>query len=758
MDSKELAKKSSKAIADGHPTTKKSESSFWAWTQSGLQALWLTLALFLALSLMTFSSQDAAWSTDNVLTTPVHNTLGTIGAYTADILYYFFGISAWWISFYLFFHAVQSILKNRFPRLSFSFSLSILGLILILLFSPLCELSFFTHKLSHTLPMGAGGLTAHFLYPLLHRWLPYLVLDLISVALVITAFLLMVQSAVWLLYKGIGTFFSYLGQKVFEKPLDENERTRQKLKTISAHPVKEIRSASSNRLKILQKKGVEDKSQVQENIPTSPLPSSSQEKPFLNLIKNVWVRASSPSKEAQHELLSHAHTLEQIFNHFQIANRLEEGFIGPRFINYHLKLNLSNVNEAFASALSALPQNLPTPKLWFKEKSPVQADYAILVKRRTQERVSFMRLLGSKEFVETNQDLVIVLGRSIERKALYAILPEMPNLLIAGQDPKEVNGALITALSSLVARNVSQQLRLLCFSSDPKGFEKNAHLPQLLCPPLHQAKDLIHMLRWLQEERQKRALILTENNYPDIKTLNIQINILKEKGIALPNPLSPNLDEPQALTLFPTLVIFLEQPSLLNKEDYENIKSLLLDLAQKGAKVGLHLIWGESQFDLGQKDRHLKEAFPARLLFTLSDSWQSRWLLGQPGAEKLEGQGDAFFTSAYSRSPVRLQAADLSLNEYQNLVHDFQQENPLPISHYSLEKRKSQTEMHSELYKAAVNYVLESQKTSVSALQRQLHIGYNLAHNFLESMEREGLLQKAHIGAARTLKKHSFTE
>ena len=123
-----------------------------------------------------------------------------------------------------------------------------------------------------------------------------------------------------------------------------------------------------------------------------------------------------------------------------------------------------------------------------------------------------MRLLGSKEFVETNQDLVIVLGRSIERKALYAILPEMPNLLIAGQDPKEVNGALITALSSLVARNVSQQLRLLCFSSDPKGFEKNAHLPQLLCPPLHQAKDLIHMLRWLQEERQKRALILTENN------------------------------------------------------------------------------------------------------------------------------------------------------------------------------------------------------------------------------------------------------
>ena len=66
--------------------------------------------------------------------------------------------------------------------------------------------------------------------------------------------------------------------------------------------------------------------------------------------------------------------------------------------------------------------------------------------------------------------------------------------------------------------------------------------------------------------------------------------------------------------------------------------------------------------------------------------------------------------------------------------------------------------MHSELYKAAVNYVLESQKTSVSALQRQLHIGYNLAHNFLESMEREGLLQKAHIGAARTLKKHSFTE
>ena len=37
-----------------------------------------------------------------------------------------------------------------------------------------------------------------------------------------------------------------------------------------------------------------------------------------------------------------------------------------------------------------------------------------------------------------------------------------------------------------------------------------------------------------------------------------------------------------------------------------------------------------------------------------------------------------------------------------------------------------------------------------------VYIGYNLAYTFLESMEQEGLLQKAHVGAARVLKKHSL--
>lgn len=759
MNLKHLAEKSEKAIKSSNLTARECESSFWILVQTGLQntihALWVALALFLALSLMTFSLKDAAWSTDISLKAPVHNIFGIAGAYTSDILYYFFGISAWWISFYCFFYAVQSILKSHFPKLSFSFLLSILGLILALLFSPLCELSFFPNNLS--LPMGAGGLTGHLLFPPLHYLLPHLILDLGSAALVIIAFLLMTQSITGLLFESIGVFFSYLKHKAFEKPLDENEKTQQKLKIIAAHPVEKIRAASSNRLKMSQEKGIEEKSETQDKVFIPTLASASKEKPLLNLIKTMWSsRTSSPSKEAHQELLSYANTLEDTFNHFQIANRLEEGFIGPRFISYHLKLNLSNVSEAFADALSAFSQALPTPKLWFREKSPVRADYEILVKRRIQEHVALIPLLGSKEFIETPKNLVIALGKSVKRETLYAILPEMPNLLIAGKDTHEVKSALITVLSSLVARHISEQLRLLCFSSDPKGFEKNAHLPQLLCPPLHQAKDLIHMLRWLQEEQHKRALILAENNCSDIDTLNMHINALREKGLTLPNPLSPNLDEPQALNLLPAIVVLLEQPSSLNLEDYEDVKSLVLDLGQKGAKVGLYLVWGESQFDLGEKERRLKEVFPTRLLFTLHDSWQSRWLLGQPGAEKLEGKGDAFFISPYSRHPIRLQVADLSLNEYQNLVQDFPQATPLPVSRYSLGKRKSQKEMHPELYKAAVNYVLESQKTSVSALQRQLHIGYNLAYTFLESMEQEGLLQKAHVGAARVLKKHSL--
>jgi S-DNA-T family DNA segregation ATPase FtsK/SpoIIIE len=51
--------------------------------------------VFWVLSLLSYTSNDAAWSTTG-LGTVTQNWVGRIGANVADLSYYFFGFSIWW--------------------------------------------------------------------------------------------------------------------------------------------------------------------------------------------------------------------------------------------------------------------------------------------------------------------------------------------------------------------------------------------------------------------------------------------------------------------------------------------------------------------------------------------------------------------------------------------------------------------------------------------------------------------------------------
>ncbi len=53
------------------------------------------LLVFWWLAMLSYSPQDAAWSTSGA-GTPLHNWVGRLGAWLADGSYFLFGFSAWW--------------------------------------------------------------------------------------------------------------------------------------------------------------------------------------------------------------------------------------------------------------------------------------------------------------------------------------------------------------------------------------------------------------------------------------------------------------------------------------------------------------------------------------------------------------------------------------------------------------------------------------------------------------------------------------
>ncbi|HEY3554274.1 MAG TPA: DNA translocase FtsK 4TM domain-containing protein, partial [Casimicrobiaceae bacterium] len=62
------------------------------------ESWWLLVAasfLYLALTLVTYTKTDAAWSTTGV-GGAISNRGGVVGAWLSDLLLYLFGLSAWW--------------------------------------------------------------------------------------------------------------------------------------------------------------------------------------------------------------------------------------------------------------------------------------------------------------------------------------------------------------------------------------------------------------------------------------------------------------------------------------------------------------------------------------------------------------------------------------------------------------------------------------------------------------------------------------
>jgi len=53
------------------------------------------------------------------------------------------------------------------------------------------------------------------------------------------------------------------------------------------------------------------------------------------------------------------------------------------------------------------------------------------------------------------------------------------------------------------------------------------------------------------------------------------------------------------------------------------------------------------------------------------------------------------------------------------------------------------------LYDEAVNFVTESRKASISAVQRKLRIGYNRAARMIETMERAGVVTEMGSNGSR---------
>jgi S-DNA-T family DNA segregation ATPase FtsK/SpoIIIE len=133
---------------------------------------------------------------------------------------------------------------------------------------------------------------------------------------------------------------------------------------------------------------------------------------------------------------------------------------------------------------------------------------------------------------------------------------------------------------------------------------------------------------------------------------------------------------------------------------------------------------------------------PCRVGFRVAAKMDSRIILDQNGAETLLGEGDMLFLKPGTSDLIRAQGTFVDEGEIKRIVK-FLAGLAQPQFHpelTGLRKVDAADFRKDELFDEAVRMILETQRGSVSLLQRRLNIGYARASRIIEMMAAAGIL------------------
>lgn len=187
-----------------------------------------------------------------------------------------------------------------------------------------------------------------------------------------------------------------------------------------------------------------------------------------------------------------------------------------------------------------------------------------------------------------------------------------------------------------------------------------------------------------------------------------------------------------------------------------------MSISTKARAAGIHLVVATQRPSVDVITGLIKANIPSRISFAVSSQVDSRTILDKAGAEKLLGKGDMLFNPSGASNPIRIQGAFISDEEVEAVVSYVKEqciqqdvivsdETKIDLSEWEPAVSSDSGEPKDELLAEASGWVVDTQRASVSALQRRFRIGYTRAGRLMDTMELMGIVSKADGAKPRTV-------
>ena len=736
----------------------------------------IAFSLYVFISLLSYTEADSGFFNKNSLGV-IENLGGPFGALISDVLITIFGYTSYLI---LLFGVIWSIQSIFFDGLDQSRLKILIRLISFIVFVA-CACSLFEYSISS----DAGGYTGFYVFGFISSifgyvgsliflilflilvtsisfnfsWLNFLDATgkyvLISINKIKDFIVFLIKQFINLFnlfFKNYKNFINRLKDSNKEKNLRNNKKAPNIIDTKIDDKTQDKKSNHEVAFKQSEIKEVESSNQDE----LKPTPKAQM--PSTQLLDRALDDGESLTKDELNEL---AILLENKLEEFGIIAEVESVLPGPVVTRFEIQPAPGTKASKITNIAQDIARSLSVSSVRVVEVIEGKSVVGIEIPNTNRKMVRLTEILSSSEFKNSSSNLSLALGKDIAGEPIVVDLAKMPHLLVAGTTGSGKSVGINAMLLSLLFKSDPKDVRLILI--DPKMLELSVYdgIPHLLTPVITDMTDASNGLRWCVVEMDRRYKLMSMMGVRNLAGYNKKIKEAADNGKQILNPLKEDIEE--YLEELPSIVVVVDEFADMMMLVGKKVEHLIARIAQKARAAGIHLILATQRPSVDVITGLIKANVPTRIGFQVSSKIDSRTILDQGGAEQLLGYGDMLYLPPGVGVPIRVHGAFVGDDEVHRVVNDWksrgepQYEEDIvndaqdtgPIPGWSGSETSSSAEDADELYDEAVNFVIESRRASISAVQRKLRIGYNRAARLIEAMEEAGLVSEMSSNGSR---------
>ncbi|MGB1539593.1 MAG: DNA translocase FtsK, partial [Rickettsiales bacterium] len=640
----------------------------------------IVFALFLAISLISYSPTDP--SANRATSEPVANWGGTPGAYLADLVLQFIGLSGIFLVFVLAVWGGKLVVQK---------ALTYAPLRVATLFMALpgvaALLAWISAPLAWPIITGLGGVVGVFvktkLAALLSTFGALIFLILWTIPALYVAFGVrwrewrsvgrMATSAARYVSQGF-TFIRSIWHGKSERIAAPKASPRAKTAApAKAEPAFETAPEMSKTRVETNPKAKAAKPQPIQSSFELPETQGKFTLPPLNILSPSDSKIKRPSESA---LEQNARLLESVLSDFGVNGEITKVRPGPVVTLYELEpaagtksARVIGLADDIARSMSSVSARIAV--------IPGRNAIGIELPNANREIVTLREMCEDDEFAKSKAALAIALGKDIGGDSVVVDLAKMPHLLVAGTTGSGKSVAVNTMILSLIYRLTPEQCRFIMI--DPKMLELSMYdgIPHLLSPVVTEPGKAVVALKWTVKEMENRYRLMSNLGVRNIDGYNKRIIEAKAKGSQLtrtvqtgfdPDTGKPVMEEvPLDMTPLPYIVVIVDEMADLMLVAGKDIEASIQRLAQMARAAGIHLIMATQRPSVDVITGVIKANFPTRISFQVTSRIDSRTILGEQGAETLLGMGDMLYMAGGGRI-TRVHGPFVSDQEVETIV------------------------------------------------------------------------------------------